>query len=73
MKTLLKKAYIKTEDGLVIIGDTSNFDSTVVNIPLYHPSKGYNQTLVGIGRFIEFICEDDKVTVDGSLEFKHIK
>ena len=38
---LLKKAYIKHEDGDVIISDTKNFDRYVVVMPLRHPYKLY--------------------------------
>jgi hypothetical protein len=70
---LLKKAYIKTEDGDVIVSDVKTFDNVVFRMPLYHPVRIYNQTIVCMGKFIEYICEDGSYTVDGSLEFKHIK
>jgi hypothetical protein len=69
---LLKKAYIKHEDGHVTISDTKNFNRYVVTMPLRHPYKLYNQTIVCMGWFIEYICEEGEYTVDGSLEFKMI-
>ena len=71
---IVRIIYWKYEEDMVIASNVEDFgDGFVYNMPIKHPSKGYNQTIICIAQCLIEIAKYDDYTIVPNYTIEQVK